>query len=67
MDAATQKRIFEPFFTTKPADIGTGLDLSVPYFIITENHGRTVDVISKPGKGTTFIICLPLDRKIKSD
>ncbi|MCK5097448.1 MAG: PAS domain S-box protein [Desulfobacteraceae bacterium] len=67
MDAATQKRIFEPFFTTKPAGIGTGLDLSVPYFIITENHGGTMDVISKPGKGTTFIICLPLDRKIKPD
>ncbi|MBI9090987.1 MAG: PAS domain S-box protein [Desulfobacterium sp.] len=63
MDEATQKRVFEPFFTTKPVGIGTGLGLSVSYFIITENHGGTMDVISEPGKGATFIIRLPLDRQ----
>ncbi len=60
MDPKIRKRIFEPFFTTKPVGIGTGLGLSVSYFIITENHGGTLDVVSKPGKGTTFIIRLPM-------
>lgn len=64
MDQATCKRIFEPFFTTKPVGIGTGLGLSVSYFIIVENHGGTMDVMSEPGKGTNFIIGLPLGKKI---
>lgn len=63
MDESTSKRIFEPFFTTKPVGVGTGLGLSVSYFIITENHGGTMDVISTPGKGATFNICLPLEIK----
>lgn len=54
------KRIFEPFFTTKPVGVGTGLGLSVSYFIITENHGGTMQVHSEIGKGTKFIIHLPL-------
>ena len=60
MDKKTCKRVFEPFFTTKPVGVGTGLGLSVSYFIITENHRGTMDVRSKPGKGATFIIHLPL-------
>lgn len=60
MDKETCKKVFEPFFTTKPAGSGTGLGLSVSYFIITENHKGTMDLISEPGKGTTFIICLPM-------
>ncbi|MCK5313048.1 MAG: PAS domain S-box protein [Desulfobacteraceae bacterium] len=63
MDTATQQRIFEPFFTTKPTGVGTGLGLSVSYFIITENHGGTMNVISQPGEGANFIIRLPFDRK----
>ena len=63
MDKTTQSRIFEPFFTTKPVGVGTGLGLSVSYFIITQNHGGTMDVISSPGKGSNFIIRLPLDGK----
>ena len=49
-------KIFDPFFTTKRT--GTGLGLSVSYGIIQE-HGGTVDVQSRPGEGTTFIINLP--------
>jgi PAS domain S-box-containing protein len=49
-------KIFDPFFTTKRT--GTGLGLSVTYGIIQE-HGGTVDVQSRPGEGTTFILSFP--------
>jgi PAS domain S-box-containing protein len=49
-------KIFDPFFTTKRT--GTGLGLSVSYGIIQE-HGGTVDVQSRPGAGTSFIISFP--------
>nr|WP_319393672.1 PAS domain S-box protein [uncultured Desulfobacter sp.] len=60
MDEKTRKCIFEPFFTTKPEGLGTGLGLSVSYFIITENHGGEMAVASKPGEGACFTIRLPL-------
>ncbi len=60
MDEKTKKRIFEPFFTTKAVGEGTGLGLSVSFFIITENHDGTLDVESEPEQGANFIIRLPL-------
>jgi signal transduction histidine kinase len=63
MSWTTRKRAFEPFFTTKGPGAGTGLGLSVSYFIITENHGGTMAVASAGGNGTTFTIRLPLWRK----
>ncbi|WP_319575673.1 cache domain-containing protein [uncultured Desulfobacter sp.] len=65
MDEETRLKAFDPFFTTKPVGIGTGLGLSVSYFIIIENHKGTIDVISEPGKGANFIIQLPIQRKSK--
>ncbi|MCP4604431.1 MAG: PAS domain S-box protein [Proteobacteria bacterium] len=62
MDEGTRKRVFEPFFTTKPTDQGTGLGLSVSYFIITENHGGEMSVESNSGEGTRFIIRLPTSK-----
>ncbi|MCP4215905.1 MAG: PAS domain S-box protein [bacterium] len=63
MDEATRKRVFEPFFTTKGVGVGTGLGLSVSYFIITENHKGAMSVESAAGKGTNFIIQLPINRE----
>lgn len=60
LDETIRKRVFEPFFTTKGVGTGTGLGLSVSYFIITESHGGTMSVESTPGKGTRFIIRLPI-------
>jgi len=60
MDEATRRKVFEPFFTTKPVGEGTGLGLSVSYFIITSNHRGTIEVESEPGQGARFIIRLPV-------
>ncbi len=60
MEESTRKRVFEPFFTTKSVGVGTGLGLSVSYFIITENHGGSLAVESSPGEGAKFIIHLPM-------
>ncbi len=59
MDESVKRRVFEPFFTTKPIGVGTGLGLSVSYFIVTENHRGEMEVQSEPGEGATFIIRLP--------
>jgi len=60
MDESVQRRVFEPFFTTKPPGEGTGLGLSVSYFLITVAHQGLMDVESEPGQGTIFSIRLPL-------
>lgn len=60
MDEDTCKRIFEPFFTTKNVGVGTGLGLSVSFFIIKENHKGTIEVTSSEGRGSTFTLTLPI-------
>ncbi len=60
MSEDVRKRVFEPFFTTKSVDQGTGLGLSVAYFIITEDHQGKLSVESLSGKGTVFTIALPI-------
>ncbi|MCX7120380.1 MAG: HAMP domain-containing sensor histidine kinase [Gammaproteobacteria bacterium] len=62
IDEETQDKIFEPFFTTKKVGKGTGLGLPVTQSII-EEHGGNLQVKTEVGKGTTFIVTLPVKQK----
>lgn len=55
-------KIFDPFFTTKEVGKGTGLGLSIAYGIILEHEGN-IKVKSKEGKGSAFIVELPIITK----
>ncbi|MEM7717157.1 MAG: ATP-binding protein, partial [Cyanobacteria bacterium P01_A01_bin.68] len=56
-------KLFDPFFTTKEVGKGTGLGLSISYQIIVEKHGGKLFCESAPGKGTSFIIEIPITHK----
>ncbi|MFI5159911.1 MAG: sensor histidine kinase [Sphingobacteriales bacterium] len=53
-------KILQPFFTTKPTGQGTGLGLSLSYDIVVKAHDGKIDVKSKEGEGSEFIIILPV-------
>jgi len=58
MSTDVVERAFEPFYTTKPKGQGTGLGLATVYGIVTQ-AGGSVDISSRPGKGTTVSVLLP--------
>ncbi len=57
-----QVNIFNPYFTTKK--MGTGLGLAIVYKVIESHHG-TINIISSEAKGTTFVISIPINRKLE--
>lgn len=56
-----RSKIFDPFFTTKEIGKGTGQGLSIAHSVIVEKHQGIIDVESEVGKGTTFILKIPLE------
>ena len=59
MDEKTAKNLFNPFFTTK--DKGVGLGMALTHKII-EDHRGTIEVMSEQGRGSTFILRLPVTK-----
>lgn len=59
-------KIFDPFFTTKPVGKGTGQGLAIARSVVVDKHAGTIAVESQVGKGTTFIIRLPLKTREES-
>jgi signal transduction histidine kinase len=53
-------RVFEPFFTTKEVGKGTGQGLAIAYSVVVDKHGGSISFETEEGRGTTFIIALPL-------
>lgn len=60
VDDKHKRQVFEPFFTTKQPGDGTGLGLSVSYFIVTRNHGGKIWLDTETKQGARFCIALPL-------
>jgi two-component system NtrC family sensor kinase len=54
------EKIFDPFFTTKEVGKGTGQGLAIARSIVIEKHGGQIEVQSEPGKGTKFLLHLPI-------
>lgn len=63
MPAEIRDRIFEPFFTTNRGGGGTGLGMHIVYNIVTQSLGGTIHCESEVGRGTTFIIHIPLGQE----
>ena len=61
-----QDRVFDPFFTTKEVGCGTGQGLAIAHSVIVKKHEGTISFQTEVGKGTTFIIRLPISGSVES-
>jgi PAS domain S-box-containing protein len=59
-------KVFEPFFTTKEVGRGTGQGLAMAYNCVVKRHKGTIHFETELGKGTTFVIRLPLNSEVRS-
>ncbi len=57
-----RSKVFQPFFTTKDVGKGTGQGLAIAHNVIVDKHGGSIEFETEDGKGTTFIIRLPVDK-----
>ncbi len=64
---SAQLKLFDPFFTTKDVGKGTGLGLAISYQIIADKHQGTLSFVSELGKGTEFIIIIPMKQSFGSE
>ena len=60
MHASVLAKLYEPFFTTRRGKGGTGLGMHIVYNLVTQSLGGRITCKSAPGKGTRFIIIIPL-------
>ncbi len=58
-----KQRIFDPFYTTKPIGSGTGMGLAISHSIVVEKHKGEIKCLSVVGKGTKFILKVPIQRR----
>jgi|SRR5579871_1591528 len=63
---AIQSKVFDPFFTTKPVGKGTGQGLSIAHALIVQKYHGEIRFESEPGRGTTFVIHLPLEHQLQT-
>ena len=57
-----RSKIFDPFFTTKEVGKGTGQGLAISHSVVVDKHGGTITLDSEVGKGSSFVIRLPLNQ-----
>ena len=62
-----RNKIFDPFFTTKEVGKGTGQGLAICYDVVVKRHGGTITFETEMGKGTTFIIRIPINPELDKD
>jgi two-component system NtrC family sensor kinase len=62
-----RSRVFDHFFTTKEVGKGTGQGLAIAHSVIVENHGGEISFETEAGRGTTFIVRLPVDAEVNAN